>query len=230
MKLMCVDYCPIRINRIYDVRIMLEYTDYLKIFIALLAVVDPLAAMPIIVSMTARDKVCELKAIARTVVLSVTTVLLVALYMGHQVLIFFGISINSFRVSGGILLMLMSLSMLQGKISETVRNEDEVKEGETRETAVVPLSIPLLAGPGAISTVILYAQKGSGLHHYLMISLDIIAVTAILWCVLLATPWLTQRLSQTGINIVIRLMGLILLALAVEFIAGGLKGLFPVLA
>jgi multiple antibiotic resistance protein len=209
---------------------MLEYTDYLKIFIALLAVVDPLAAMPIIVSMTARDNASELKSIARTVVLSVATVLLVALYMGHQVLIFFGISINSFRVSGGILLMLMSLSMLQGKISETVRNEEEAREGETRETAVVPLSIPLLAGPGAISTVILYAQKGNGINHYLMISLDIIAVTGILWCVLRATPWLTQRLSQTGINIVIRLMGLILLALAVEFIAGGLKGLFPVLA
>jgi multiple antibiotic resistance protein len=208
---------------------MLEYTDYLKIFIALLAVVDPLAAMPIIVSMTTRDKSVELKAIARTVVLSVTTVLLLALYTGQNVLVFFGISINSFRVSGGILLMLMSFSMLQGKISETVRNEEEAKE-EAKESAVVPLSIPLLAGPGAISTVILYAQKGNGIHHYLMISLDIIAVTSILWCVLRTTPWLTQRLSRTGINVVIRLMGLILLALAVEFIAGGLKGLFPALA
>jgi multiple antibiotic resistance protein len=210
---------------------MLEYTDYLKIFIALLAVVDPLAAMPIIVSMTLRDKASELKAIARTVVLSVTTVLLVALFIGQEALVFFGISINSFRVSGGILLMLMSFSMLQGKISEIMRNEAEAREGETRQAiAVVPLSIPFLAGPGAISTVILYAHKGSGIHHYLMISLDIVAVTAILWCVLRATPWLTQRLSQTGINVVIRLMGLILLALAVEFIAAGLKGLFPVLA
>jgi multiple antibiotic resistance protein len=208
---------------------MLEYTDYIKIFIALLAVVDPLAAMPIIVSITTRDKTAELKAIARTVVLSVTIVLLLALYTGHQALILFGISINSFRVSGGILLMLMSLSMLQGKISETVRNEEEARE-EAKQTAVVPLAIPLLAGPGAISTVILYAQKGSGIHHYLLISLDIIAVTALLWCVLRATPWLTQRLSRTTINVVIRLMGLILLALAVEFIAGGLKGLFPKLA
>lgn len=205
---------------------MLEYTDYLKIFIALLAVVDPLAAMPIIVSITGRDKAFELNSFARTVVFAVTTVLLMALFLGQQVLMFFGISINSFRVSGGILLMLMSLSMLQGKISETVRNEEEAKE-EAKQSAVVPLAIPLLAGPGAISTVILYAQKGDDLHHYLMMSLDIIAVTTILWCVLRATPWLTQRLSKTGVNIVIRLMGLILLALAVEFIAGGLKGLFP---
>ena len=208
---------------------MLEYTDYLKIFIALLAVVDPLAAMPIIVSITGRDKSADLKAIAWTVVLSVTLVLLAALFLGQEVLVFFGISINSFRVSGGILLMLMSLAMLQGRISETVRNEEEARE-EAKQSAVVPLSIPLLAGPGAISTVILYAQKGNGIYHYLMISLDIIAVTTILWAVLLATPWLTQRLSRTGINVVIRLMGLILLALAVEFIAGGLKGLFPKLA
>lgn len=209
--------------------IMLEYTDYLKIFIALLAVVDPLVAMPVIVSMTARDDASELKVIARTVVLTVTTVLLIALYAGQEVLVFFGISINSFRVGGGILLMLMSFSMLQGKISETVRNKEEAKE-EDKQNAVVPLSIPLLAGPGAISTVILYAQKGNGVNHYLMISADIFAVAVILWCVLRATPWLTQRLSQTGINVVIRLMGLILLALAVEFIAGGLKGLFPALA
>lgn len=210
---------------------MLEYTDYLKIFIALLAVVDPLAAIPVIAAMTTRDNPPDLKAIARTVALSVSSVLLLALYAGEPVLMFFGISINSFRVSGGILLMLMSLSMLQGKISETVLNRAEAKEGETLDTfAVVPLSIPLLAGPGAISTIVLYAQKANDVHHYLMITLDIFAVTLILWCVLRATPWLTRRLSQTGINIVIRLMGLILLALAVEFIAAGLKGLFPALS
>lgn len=209
---------------------MLEYTDYLKIFIALLAVVDPFAVMPIVVAMIARDKAIKLKSIARIVGLSVATVLIVALLVGQEVLLFFGISINSFRVSGGILLMLMSISMLQGKISETVRNEAEAKEGESNETAVVPLSIPLLAGPGAISTVILYAQKGNGIQHYLLMILDIVAVTSILWCVLRVTPWLARRLSQIGVNVVIRLMGLVLLALAVEFIAGGLRGLFPVLA
>ncbi|CAG7857096.1 hypothetical protein MCAMS1_01816 [biofilm metagenome] len=210
---------------------MLDFPDYLKIFIALLAVVDPLAAIPVIVMMMRRDSPPDLAAIARTVVLTVTLLMLLALFTGESMLIFLGISISSFRVSGGILLMLMSLAMLQGKISETVLNRAEAKEGETMETfAVVPLAIPLLAGPGAISTVILYAQKGSGMHHYALISLDIIAVGIILWCVLRTTPWLNKHLSQTGINVVIRLMGLILLALAVEFIAGGLKGLFPALA
>jgi multiple antibiotic resistance protein len=210
---------------------MLEFTEYLKIFIALLAAVDPLGAMPIIASMTSHEYAPNLKTIARTVALSVTTVLLVALFIGEEVLQFFGISISSFRVGGGILLMLMSLSMLQGKISETVRNRDEALEEENGNTmAVVPLSIPLLAGPGAISTVILYAERSADINHYWLMSLVIISVTIILWCVLRTTPWLSRRLSRTTINVVVRLMGLLLLALAVEFIAGGLKGLFPVLA
>lgn len=210
---------------------MLDYTEYLKIFIALLAVVDPLSAMPVLVALTAQVKSHNLNEIARTVAFSVAIVLLISLYLGQQVLLFFGISISAFRVSGGILLMLMSVSMLQGKVSATVRNEVELKQDEHNggAIAVVPLSIPLLAGPGAISTVILYAQLGRGMDHFLMITFIILAVTAILWAVLRATPWLTRRLNQTGINVVIRLMGLILLALAVEFIAGGLKGLFPLL-
>lgn len=210
---------------------MLEYTDYIKIFIALLAVVDPIGIIPIIAALTARTKEAELKNIEKTVVITVTTILLAALFFGENLLVFFGISINSFRVSGGILLMLIALSMLQTKISKTVHTKEEAEEGEAKQSiAVVPLSMPLLAGPGAISTVILYSHRGTDMNHYLIMSLDIIAVMAILWIVLRTTPWLIRHISQTGINIFTRLMGLILSALAVEFIASGLKGLFPVLA
>ncbi|MGZ8935815.1 MAG: YchE family NAAT transporter [Methylobacter sp.] len=210
---------------------MLEYNDYIKIFIALLAVVDPLGSMPIIAALTSRTKASEIKSIERVVVLSVTTILLLALFFGEALLVFFGISINSFRVSGGILLMLMAISMLQAKISETVHTKEEGIEGEGRQSiAVVPLAMPLLAGPGAISTIILYANRGTDINHYLIMSIDIIAVAIILWITLRCIPWLTRHLSQTGINIFTRLMGLILSALAIEFIASGLKGLFPALA
>ncbi|MGJ0486289.1 MAG: YchE family NAAT transporter [Methylomicrobium sp.] len=210
---------------------MLEYTDYIKIFIALFAVVDPIGMIPIIAALTSNAKETELRSIEKTVVITVTTILLMSLFMGEGLLRFFGISLNSFRVSGGILLMLMALSMLQAKISETVHTKKEAKEGEAKQSiAVVPLSMPLLAGPGAISTVILYSHRGTDINHYLFMSLDIIAVMIILWIVLRTTPWLVRHISQTGINIFIRLMGLILSALAVEFIASGLKGLFPVLA
>ncbi|WP_020561744.1 NAAT family transporter [Methylosarcina fibrata] len=210
---------------------MLEYTDYIKIFIALLAVVDPLGVAPIIAALTTRVGDAELKKIALTVAFTVSTILLLALFIGENMLIFFGISIHSFMVSGGILLMLMSISMLQARTSETVHNKVEAKEGEAKESiAVVPLSMPLLAGPGAISTVILYGQSGSGYRHFVFMTVDIVLVVAILWVVISCIPWLARHLSRTGINIFTRLMGLILSALAVEFIATGIKGLFPALA
>ncbi|MGR9087157.1 MAG: MarC family protein [Gammaproteobacteria bacterium] len=210
---------------------MLEYTDYIKIFVALLAVVDPLGVIPVIASLTSRYDDAELKGVAMTVAATVTTILLLALFMGDRLLLFFGISIHSFMVSGGILLMLMAISMLQARIAEESPDrvgDDGGKPGQS--IAIVPLSVPLLAGPGAISAVILYAQNGTGHMHYLFMGLDIIVVAAILWGVISCLPWLTRHLSPNGINMFTRLMGLILSALAVEFIAAGTKGLFPALA
>lgn len=210
---------------------MLEYTVYIKIFIGLLAVIDPLGSVPIVVSLTSGNDNKELRQIVKTVVITVLSILLVTLFLGEYVLLFFGITINSFRVAGGILLMMMALSMLQGKISETVHNQDEMREGEKKSSiAVVPLSVPLLAGPGAISAVILYAHKSANIQHYLMMVMVIVLVVSILWLVLASVPWLSKHISRTGINVFTRLMGLIIAALAVEFIANGLKGIFPLLA
>lgn len=210
---------------------MLEHTEYMKIFIGLLAVLDPLAVVPIVFTLTSGSSQKELKKIVTTVVFTVISILLVSLFLGEYLLYYFGITINSFKVAGGILLMMMAISMLHGKISETVHTKQEIKEGETKESvAVVPLSVPLLAGPGAISAVILYANRGSDINHYLMMMLIIILIILILWGVLASIPWLSRHISLTGINVFTRLMGLIIAALAVEFIADGLKGLFPVLA
>lgn len=127
--------------------------------------------------------------------------------------------------------MIMAISMLHGKISETVQTRKETREGEKKESvSLVPLSVPLLAGPGATSAVILYANRGTDFYHYLIVTLIIVLVVFILWGVLAGVPWLSRHTSATGINVFTRLMGLIIAALAVEFIANGLKCLFPVLA
>jgi multiple antibiotic resistance protein len=89
--------------------------------------------------------------------------------------------------------------------------------------------MPLLAGPGAISTVILYAHKNTSVSHYILLALVIGILSIILWAVLKMVPWISRHISQTGINIFTRIMGLFLMAIAVEFIANGLKGLFPAL-
>ncbi len=210
---------------------MLDYTEYIKIFIGLLAVVDPFGTIPIFVALTAGKKNTELRKIEKQIVLTVTSVLFFALFLGESLLSFFGISIHSFAVGAGIVLLMLAISMLQAKVSGIVQNKEEAEATETSESiAIVPLSIPLLAGPGAISAVILYAHRGSHLDHYLMMAIEIIAVCFILWVVIRSIPWISRYMGKTWINIFTRIIGMLLVALAVEFIANGLKGLFPVLA
>ena len=210
---------------------MLEHPDYIKTFIGLMAIVNPIGAIPIFISLTAgADDAQRLKTV-NTVAITVGIILLVSLFVGQTMLEFFDITINSFRVGGGILILLMSVSMMHAKVSPAIQTKQEVEESMDRDSiAIVPLSIPLLAGPGAISTVILDAQKARDLTHYAILAVEIVVLSLLLWVVLRLSPLIAKRITATGINIFTRIMGLILAAIAVEFIAIGLKGLFPALA
>jgi len=205
---------------------MLEFTEYSKIFISLFAILDPLGVIPVIITFTIGMDPLKRARVGRMASLSVGAILLVALLLGHVLLEFFGISINSFRTAGGLLLLLMSITMLTGP---RLGPQDATDGESTSALAIVPLSTPLLAGPGAISTVILDAHKGVGVPHYLVMALVIALLSFSVWLTFLAAPWVERRMGQTGINIFTRLMGLVLASIAVEFIAGGLRGLFPAL-
>ncbi len=203
---------------------MLDFTEYTKMFISLFAVLDPVGIIPIIIAFTMGLEPQKRARVGRMASLSVCGILIAALLVGELVLQFFGISIHSFRTAGGILLLLMSLTMLTGPKLE----RDELADGDvTSSLAIVPLSTPLLAGPGAISTVILDAHKGSGIMHISIMALVIVLLSISVWLTFLAAPWVERRMGKIGIHIFTRLMGLILASIAVEFIAGGLKGLFP---
>jgi MarC family membrane protein len=206
---------------------MLDFTEYTKVFISLFAVLDPVGIIPIIIAFTVGLGPQERARVGRVASLSVCGILVVALLLGELVLEFFGISIYSFRTAGGIVLLLMSLSMLTGNKRESEAPPDG--EGPA-SLAIVPLSTPLLAGPGAISTVILDAHKGHGIMHYAIMMLVIVLLSLTVWATFLAAPWVERRISKTGIHIFTRLMGLILASIAVEFIAVGVKGMFPGLA
>ena len=204
--------------------------EYFKFFVALLAIVNPIGAIPIVIALTADASDEEFRRTTKTTVISVLVILLAALLTGELLLGFFGISVSSFRVAGGILLLLMALSMLHARQSAITFSREEARDGGRESVAVVPISMPLLAGPGAISTVILYTQKSKEPLHYLFMGLDILLIALVLWLAFLAIPWISRHTTQTGINIFSRVMGLILAAIAVEFIANGVKGLFPLLA
>ena len=210
---------------------MLDYAEYIKIFIGLLAIVNPFGVIPIFISMTANETRTELQTTIQQVAIGVACILLIALFFGESLLHFFGISIDSFRVGGGILVLLMAIAMLHAKTSPLRQTDKEANESLVKESvAIVPLAMPLLAGPGAISTVILAAHKSTGIVHYMMVALVVLSLSIITWVALRLSPWIEKRISATGINIFTRIMGLILAAIAVEFIANGLKGLFPALA
>ena len=207
---------------------MLSFTEYTKIFISLIAIIDPVGTIPLVIAFTAGMSQQKRARTGRLASLTVGGILIAAMLMGEALLHFFGISIHSFRTAGGILLLLMSIDMLVGTHNAPVFDSTEAGEA-TSSLAIVPLSTPLLAGPGAISAVILDAHKSSSLMHYALMALVIVLLSLIVWLMFLVAPRISQRLGKTGIDISTRLMGLILASIAVEFIAGGLRGLFPAL-
>lgn len=210
---------------------MIDYAQYFKIFVGLMAIVNPFGAIPLFIGMTANESSAERRKTSNTVPIGVAIILLVALFVGEQILTLFGITIDSFRVGGGILVLLMAISMLHAKTSNIVQTGAEADESMAKDSvAIVPLAMPLLAGPGAISTVIIAAQKSNSIAHYVALATGILILSALIWVILRMAPWIARHISATGINIFTRIMGLFLAAIAIEFISNGIKGLFPGLA
>lgn len=209
---------------------MLEFTEYTKIFISLFAILDPIGIIPVIILFTTGMTANQRSHTGRLASITVFLILLTALLIGQPILNFFGISIHSLGLAGGVLLMVMAFKMLNGNIHQLTPETQGLSTDESRSIlAIVPLSTPLLAGPGSISTVILNAHKGTAIAHYLSMSLIILLLSLSVWLTFLVAPWAERRMGTLGIDIFTRLMGLILAAIAVEFIAGGMRGLFPAL-
>ncbi len=208
----------------------MELHQYIQIFTAILVIVNPIGAIPVFISLTGDQSSQEKAHTARTAALSVAIVLTVACFLGDTILQFFGISMESFRIAAGILLLLMSLAMLHARRSGSKHTKEEAEEAESKDNvAVVPLAIPLMTGPAAMSTVIIYAHKAQSWFETGFIVFSSIVVAVIVWGSLrLATP-ISSLLGKTGMNIVVRIMGLLLAAIAVEFITSGITELFPAL-
>jgi len=207
---------------------MIEWTGYIKIFTTLLAIVNPLGVIPIFVSLTRGSTAQERRHIARTTSITVAVILIASTLIGKPLLNFFGVSISSFKVGGGILLLLMSISMMLAMQTQSRQTPEEAEEAEEKESiAVVPIAMPLLAGPGAISTVIIYADASSQPLDISVIIISSMLVALLTWGALIIANPISKVMSKTAINISTRLMGLLLAAIAVEFIAGGLSQLLP---
>ncbi|MGC8669052.1 MAG: MarC family protein [Chthonomonadales bacterium] len=200
---------------------------FLKTVIALLVITDPVGAIPVFILLTQAHTNRERNRAARTAACAVVVVLLAAAVGGEFVLKLFGISLLSFRVAGGLLFVVMALDMLNARPSRSRQTPEETEEAEHRpDIAVVPLAIPMLAGPGAIGMIILFAHAGPFWPHILHVVAVIAIVGTVVYTALRLAAPIGKALGTTGMHILVRVMGLILASVGVEFIVGGLRSMW----
>jgi multiple antibiotic resistance protein len=201
-------------------------------FVALFFVVDPFAIVPVTLAMTHGYTPEQRRRTARRAAITVGLVLGGFAFAGGLLFRAFGIDMATFRIAGGILLFLMALDMLRAHRSATRTSEEEVREGTDKtEVGAVPLGMPMLAGPGAMSTVAVLVQGARGSWMKLVaVGLCVVATALLCYVVLAGAERLRALLKTTGLNVLNRIMGLILAAVAVQFVATGVKELFPALA
>ena len=207
--------------------------DVLKPLIALLAIVNPIGVVPFFIHFTQDFTEEQRRRTIRVSAFSAFVVIATSALAGLQIIQFFGISLASFQVGGGVLLLISAIQMLNAQPAEA-RKED-VSEGSSKvdagaSIAVVPLTIPLLTGPATISTMVIYAEKTRDWWQLAILVGYGVVVALATYAVFSASGRIARALGQTGIDIMTRLMGLILAALAVELLADGLQKLFPLLA
>ena len=202
--------------------------DVLNAFIVLFIVVDPIGVAWVFSALTIG---CEVKQQRRMAVQGVIFALIfmyLFFFLGEYVLNFMGISLAAFRISGGVLLFLLALEMVfarQSGLRSTTSSEQHEAE-QKQDLSVFPLAFPLLAGPGALATVMLMSGQADSFNQYIMMSAVIFLVCAITMATLFMSRFLSERLGETGANVISRLFGLILAALAVQFVIDGVKQSF----
>ncbi len=198
--------------------------ELLLVFTSVLFIVDPFAAVPSFLAMTERDSPAQRRVLAKRGAWTCAITLAVFALGGSLIFKLFGITIGAFKIAGGVLIGLNALDMVQARRSQQKETLVEKAEGIQKEDiGVLPLGVPMLAGPGAISTVMVLALGAKGPFTVAALYLSI-ALTALLSYWTLASASLVERrLGQTGMRILTRLMGLVLLAIAVQFVLDGLK-------
>jgi len=204
---------------------MTELPALIAAFTTLFIIIDPPGLAPVFIALTQGMNAARRRAIAIRAFFVAFALMMVFLFLGEAVLGFIGISMDAFRIAGGILLFLTALDMLFQR--RQARREGSAAEGQAEhedDPSVFPLSLPLIVGPGAITTVILLAGEAQGIADLGAIAGVIFAVMVIVLLAFLAAPAIERALGKTGLNIVTRVLGMLLAALAVQFVLDGLRG------
>ena len=198
--------------------------ELLLVFTSVLFIVDPFAVVPSFLAMTARDKPATRRVLARRGAWTTAVTLTLFALAGSLIFKVFGITIGAFKIAGGVLMGLNALDMVQARRSQQKETPAETKEGiEKEDIGILPLGIPMLAGPGAISTVMVLAVGSKTAITTAALYLAIALTAYVTYLTLAAASLVERRLGQTGMRILTRLMGLVLCAIAAQFIIDGIK-------
>lgn len=196
---------------------------FLSTFVAIFVIVDPFAVVPVYLMLTERYNVPDVVKTRRKATFVAGGLLITFALTGLSIFKIFSITLPAFQIAGGILLLLFGIAQLNGARAR-VKPEEQSESMEREDVSVFPLGTPLLAGPGAISTVVLYAASGRSPLKMFILVLAIASALAAAYLVLKAAHPLYRVLGKTGLNLITRIMGLILTAVAVQFILNGIKG------
>jgi len=208
----------------------MDPSQFVNHFIALLVIANPLSALPAVLRITQNMTVPEKRKVGITTAIAVGIILVTSTWIGTPFLMILGIQLPAFQIAGGLVLLMMAFSMLNAEESSIKSTTEEQKERRTSSAAIVPLAIPIIAGPGAISAVIVSVNAYSGLLNQLLITISCILVALTMGILLYFAGNLEKILGKAGINIINRVGGLILAAISVQALANGAIAIFPGLA
>lgn len=204
---------------------MIEMATLITAFTTMFIIIDPPGLTPVFIALTQGMTPQERRAIAIRACVVSAGLMLVFLFLGEAVLAFVGISMDAFRIAGGVLLFLTALEMLFQKRTERRHsNAAESQAEQAEDPSVFPLALPLIVGPGAITTIILLAGNADSAIDFAAIAAVLMAILILTLFAFLMAPLIERALGKTGLNIVTRVLGMLLAALAVQFILDGLQG------
>lgn len=204
----------------------------LATLVSIFAIINPMGAVPNYAALTTGYTRIEKKLVVKKAVVVALIVLVLFAIIGKYIFEGLNITVPGFRVAGGVVLFIIAMDMVRGNTPQSKMNAKEKQENlDKDQVGVVPLGVPLLAGPGSITTVMIAVSDGGEDHitSLIVVILCILVVLSTAYLVLRNSDLIFDRLGRTGTKVFSRIMGLLLAAIAVQFIADGLKGLFPVL-
>ncbi len=208
----------------------MDLAQFVNHFIALLVIANPLSALPAVLRVTRNLSVSEKRQTGLRVALVVGIILLIVTWVGGPLLLVLGIRLPAFQVAGGVVIFMMALSMLNAEESSIKHSPEEQKEKFADSGVIVPLAIPIIAGPGAISTIIVSVNQFPGIVNQLFISISAMMVALVMGILLFFAADIEKIFGKSGINVINRLGGLVLAAISIQILANGILGLFPSLS